>query len=89
MLYLPGTTIAYPGPVVHGRPVHEPFDVSFNVAQDGVCWTDAVLHADFFSPALPDHSGATNGLFVTNYHPAKVIGCSDALFGTSLTGNFS
>jgi hypothetical protein len=34
-----------------------------------------VLHADFFSPALPDHSGATNGLFVTNYHPAKVIGC--------------
>src|ERR1035438_6942733 len=67
------------------RPVHEPFDVSFNVAQDGVCWTDAVLHADFFSPALPDHSGATNGLFVTNYHPAKVIGCSDDVTGDFCT----
>ena len=28
---------------------------------------------------LPDDSGAQNGVYVTNYHPAKVIGCSDAL----------
>jgi len=45
-------------------------------------WPKAVmvLHAECFQ-ILPDDSGAQNGLYVTNYyHPAKVIGCSDALF---------